>query len=214
MSADCSVDFCVSYDTIYPADCVEWCPIFEYNNIFVCGTYKLDETNKSKTGTINLFALDNQNKIKLIQSISEDAVLDLKWNYLVVSGKILLAAALSGKHVSVYKLGEFSINNFTVDNRFLYNYSIFLDKNDTDLCLSIYASFDLPKTDGESHMSLSIAWSRPDVNGSQSIAFSDSRGYITLVNLNDQLVRSFKAHNFESWIVTFNYEDPNILYTG
>lgn len=82
------------------------------------------------------------------------------------------------------------------------------------MCLSIYASFDLPKTEGESHMSLSIAWSRPNENGSQCIAFSDSHGYITLVNLNDGHISSFKAHNFESWIVTFNYEDPNILYTG
>jgi len=63
-------------------------------------------------------------------------------------------------------------------------------------------------------MSLSIAWSSLYENGSQSIAFSDSCGYITLVNLNDQLIRSFKAHNFESWIVTYNYWEPNILYTG
>lgn len=82
------------------------------------------------------------------------------------------------------------------------------------MCLSLYTSFNLPKTDNEFHMSLSIAWSSLDENGSQSIAFSDSRGYITLVNLNDQLVRSFKAHNFESWIVAFSYGNSNILYTG
>ncbi|CAI6344188.1 unnamed protein product [Macrosiphum euphorbiae] len=183
-----------SYDTIYPADTVEWCPIPEYSNVFVCGTYKLEEASKKKTGTINLFSLDSQNKIKLVQSVPEDAVLDLKWNSFIAlgSGKILLAAALSGKHVSIYRL----------------------DENGTDLSLSLFTSFDLPKTDGESHMSLSIAWSRPYENGSQSIAFSDSCGYITLVNLNDRLIRSFKAHGFESWIVTYNYWEPNILYTG
>lgn len=111
MSAECSVDLYVSYDTIYPADTVEWCPISKYNDVFVCGTYKFDETNKSKTGTINLFALDNQNKIKLIQSIHKEAVLDLKWNPHIVSGKILLAAALSGKHVNIYSLGKFLVNN-------------------------------------------------------------------------------------------------------
>lgn len=84
-----------------------------------------------------------------------------------------------------------------------------------DLSLTIFSTFDLPKTEGELHMSLSIAWSCPDENGSQNIAFSDSRGYITLVNLNNQhIISSFKAHNFESWIVTFNYGEPNILYTG
>ncbi|VVC35683.1 WD40/YVTN repeat-like-containing domain,WD40 repeat, conserved site,WD40 repeat,WD40-repeat-containing [Cinara cedri] len=192
MSAKPSVDLYVSYDTIYPADTVEWCPISEYKDVFVCGTYKLDETNKLKTGTINLFILEHKNKIKLIQSIHGDAVLDLKWNFCIVSGKILLAAALSGKHISVYSL----------------------DKEENDLCLNMYTSFNLPKTDDESHMSLSIAWSSPDENGTQSIAFSDSRGYITVVNLNDCLVRNFKAHNFESWIVTFHYGEPNILYTG
>jgi diphthine methyl ester acylhydrolase len=111
MSMNCSVDHFASYDTIYPADTVEWCPIPKYNNVLVCGTYKLDEANKSKTGTINLFTLDNEKKIKLVQSVSEDAVLDLKWNPFIVSGQILLAAALSGKHVSIYCLGEFSINN-------------------------------------------------------------------------------------------------------
>jgi len=100
-----------SYDTIYPADSVEWCPIPEYSNVFVCGTYKLDEASKTKTGTINLFSLDSLNKIKLVQSVPEDAVLDLKWNSFIASGKILLAAALSGKHVSIYRLGKVSIIN-------------------------------------------------------------------------------------------------------
>lgn len=106
MSGNSKVDHFVSYDTIYPADTVEWCPILGYNNIFVCGTYKLEEANKSKIGTINLFALDNLNQITLIQSISGNAVLDLKWNPYIVSGKILLAAALSGTHISVYSLGK------------------------------------------------------------------------------------------------------------
>lgn len=106
MSGNCSVELFESYDTILPADSVEWCPVNEFNNVFVCGTYKLDEMTKSKTGTINLFALDKFYKIKLIQSVPEDAVLDLKWNPHLISGKILLAAALSGSHVSVYSLGK------------------------------------------------------------------------------------------------------------
>lgn len=120
MSADGCVNLFVSYDTIYPADTVEWCPISGFDHLFVCGTYKLDETNKSKTGAINLLSLDDQSKIKLIQSIPEDAVLDLKWNSRAVSGKILLAAALSGKHVRIYSLGELSIKPTTDDSLKLY----------------------------------------------------------------------------------------------
>lgn len=88
-----------------------------------------------------------------------------------------------------------------------------VDRKDSELCLSVFSSFDLPKTEGEYHMSLSIAWSRHE-NGTQSLAFSDSRGCITIVNMNNQLIRTFKAHNFESWVVAFDYGEPNILYTG
>lgn len=89
-----------------------------------------------------------------------------------------------------------------------------LDKNETDFSLKVYAKYDLPNTGSELHMSLSISWSCPNDNGFQYIAFSDSRGFITLVNFNDGFIRSFKAHNFEAWIVTFNNGEPNILYTG
>lgn len=119
MSTSSNVELFVSYDTVYPADTVEWCPISNYNSVLVCGTYKLDETTKLKTGTINLFTLDEENKIKLIQSIPEEAVLDLKWNSCIVNGKILLAAALSGKHISIYSLGEFLTTVYAIHSTIL-----------------------------------------------------------------------------------------------
>lgn len=121
MSVNLSVDHFDSYDTNYPADSVEWCPILEHNNLFVCGTYKLDEASKSKMGTINLFAIDDQNKLKLIQSILEDAVLDLKWNPHILDGKILLAAALSGKHISIYGLSKY----LTINRNIVYSYKFY-----------------------------------------------------------------------------------------
>ncbi|XP_050419902.1 diphthine methyltransferase [Adelges cooleyi] len=192
MYSDNNVTILDSFDTTYPADTVEWCPIEKYHHIFVCGTYKLNEESKTKTGAINLFTLENQSTIKLIQCLSEDAVLDLKWNNCLYSGKILLAAALSGNHISVYSLDEQEMNP----------------------CLNIFTSFDLPKTCGESHMSLSIAWSNSNTNGLFQLAFSDSNGFITLVNLSDGILRSFKAHDYESWIVAYDFWNHNILYTG
>jgi diphthamide biosynthesis protein 7 len=32
-----------AFDTIFPADSIEFCPHPKAQNIFVCGTYKLDE---------------------------------------------------------------------------------------------------------------------------------------------------------------------------
>ena len=31
------------FDTVFPADCVEFCPHPDASDIFVCGTYKLEQ---------------------------------------------------------------------------------------------------------------------------------------------------------------------------
>ncbi|XP_050538563.1 diphthine methyltransferase isoform X2 [Daktulosphaira vitifoliae] len=178
-----------SHDTTYPADSVEWCPIKDYHHVLVCGTYKLDEEKKIKTGSINLYTLENQITIKLVQCILDDAVLDLKWNYSLFSGKILLAAALSGNHITIYSL-----------------------EMNTGLRLKVFTTFNTPATNNEPHMSLSIAWSK--MNDSFNLAISDSHGFITLVNITNGTIYSFSAHNYESWIVAYDFWNSNLLYTG
>lgn len=37
------------YDTVWPADSAEFCPHPDATDIFVVGTYKLDESEKSET---------------------------------------------------------------------------------------------------------------------------------------------------------------------
>lgn len=39
----------VVFDTVFPADSLEFCPIIGYQNIFVCGTYNLLEQPPSQS---------------------------------------------------------------------------------------------------------------------------------------------------------------------
>jgi len=37
-----------TYDTVYSADSVEWCPAEGFTEFFVCGTYQLVQTDNEK----------------------------------------------------------------------------------------------------------------------------------------------------------------------
>ena len=45
----------VTFDSVYSADSVEWCPTPGFRDIFVCGTYQLVETDKVPLSSITLF---------------------------------------------------------------------------------------------------------------------------------------------------------------
>ena len=50
-----------------------------------------------------------------------------------------------------------------------------------------------------------------------SIVTSDTKGYLNHIQVGEvemDLVNSWKAHDFESWIAAFNYADTNIIYSG
>lgn len=52
---------------------------------------------------------------------------------------------------------------------------------------------------------------------SASIITSDTKGYLNYIEVAEaemNLVNSWKAHDFESWIAAFNYTDTNIIYSG
>lgn len=69
-----------------------------------------------------------------------------------------------------------------------------------------------------SSINLSLDWSdRVNLCPSPSLAVSKSDGSISVLKLGESAldqVLNFPAHNFEAWIVAFNYHDTNILYTG
>lgn len=106
-----------SFDTEFSADSVEWCPVENFQNIFVCGTYQLaqeesasednsseenaseentsEETPKKRLGRIYVFKVVDGRKLELVQRLDVAAVLDMKWAHIRINEKILLAIANS-----------------------------------------------------------------------------------------------------------------------
>lgn len=46
----CACSNMISFDTIFPADSLEFCPISGFQSVFVCGTYKLEDGPAQHTG--------------------------------------------------------------------------------------------------------------------------------------------------------------------
>lgn len=96
-----------SFDTEYSADSIEWCHAEGFRDLFVLGTYQLEEkdadvsANNVRKGRIYLFQYDNVSKgLEKLQQIETDAILDQKWN-----GKCLVTVTSLGS-VQTYELSQ------------------------------------------------------------------------------------------------------------
>lgn len=115
----------LSIDTVLPADSVEFCPHPDASDIFVCGTYKLQEEqnpsptpssgpaanaagqNQIRTGQCLVFeVVESEQEIisaSKIQEISLPAVLDLKWCHTMSSRRPLMAVAKAEGGVDLFE---------------------------------------------------------------------------------------------------------------
>lgn len=67
-------------DVEQPADVVEFCPIPTCENILACGTYLLNERERSKTGKILLYQCSNKpSTLVEVNRVDTPAILDLRW---------------------------------------------------------------------------------------------------------------------------------------
>lgn len=183
-----------TYDTVYSADSVEWCPHNPYQQLFVCGTYQLDDkaesisSNTSQTvrkGRILVFDFDlEQNLLTKKQEIETSAILDQKWN----PSKANLSTVNASGEIVEFKLsseGEL----------------IEIDK------------LKIPNDSEGEQLALSIDWS----SGGDVAAVSDSKGGISLISIEPhgmQCQNRWNAHSFEAWVCAFDKTDRNVLYTG
>jgi hypothetical protein len=67
--ADRAADMHLSIDTILPADSVEFCPHPDASNIFVCGTYKLEEEQNPSPTPSSGSANAGQNQLRTGQCL-------------------------------------------------------------------------------------------------------------------------------------------------
>ncbi|XP_075217689.1 diphthine methyltransferase [Lycorma delicatula] len=204
-----------SWDTEYSADSLEWCPIQKFHDVFVCGTYKLEQNSgnddsvnpkcQQRIGRLYLFVCQNVEPYLLKkQDIEMPAVLDCKWCPVPLLGKVLLAVANAKGKICIYEL-------CTTENG---------DCSNGYPKLVLLVEKELPTHNAEDKLSLSIDWS-VGINccsyNQISLAVSDSKGCISIFLLNDnslELQYHWKAHEFEAWIVSYNYSNTNVIYTG
>ena len=193
-------------DTQFNADSVEWCPLNpEY---FVCGTYQLIEGNcgkenelkssekNSRVGSILLFNYQSSTRSVLeIQKISTAAVTDMKWCSHPVSGKTVLAITSSAGDITLYSLIE----------------------KDGVCNLEKLGTFDVCSPS----LSLSLDWSKIATAkmDSDTVVVSDSSGSVSELRLSGsgnsfELIRRWKAHNFDAWITAYDYWNTSTVYSG
>lgn len=196
-----------TFDTIFPADTVEWCSIEPYRHILACGTYDLiknesDTESTSRQGEILLFRVtsDGECRLELLQKICTSAVLDMRWLHVAdVETRVLLAVADSSGYLQIHQLKD--------------------DGKKIELKLVT----KLKVSDDESVMALSLDWSQEKYTTSDpivntNILVSDSAGQISQFTWREEgeLTKDFTwpAHKFQAWVVACDYSSQYIFYSG
>ncbi|KAH9065753.1 WD40-repeat-containing domain protein [Lactarius vividus] len=192
----------LSIDTVLPADSVEFCPHPEASDIFVCGTYNLEDqqsdqaTSQSPAAQIRrgqclVFEAHSENSedisVSKTQEISLPAVLDLKWCHTEPSRQPILAVADSEGNVNLFE--------WSLQQKQLCNASSLRVAPSHVLCLS-------------------LDWSerRAPTSTASSLVVSLSDGKLTLLEP-DQTVLGLPTLT-EPWCVAWNYWDTNVIYSG
>lgn len=185
-----------SIDTVYSADSVEWCPHEPHHDLFVCGTYQLEDASQvdegqsqfdtkcKRKGRIYFFRFDAtaESLIEVFQ-VETNAILDQKWH----PKEILLATADSKGIITLYRLEHNRLSPVT---------ELKLESEDDDL------------------LALSLDWK----NDGTKLIVSDSKGGVNIINVADshlQLIHNQPSvHSFEAWTCIFDRHDSHIFYTG
>ncbi|KAF8168091.1 WD40-repeat-containing domain protein [Crassisporium funariophilum] len=205
----------VAFDTVFPADSLEFCPTPGLQDIFVCGTYKLDDqapappipddvgsntetvtstkVPQTRRGQCLVFRVKESAEglpFQQIQSIDLPAVLDMKWCHRD-SPDAILGIADSEGNVTLHEWQKGSLHQL-----------------DSVRC----ASSDV--------LCLSLDWSNKRTGGTGlgSLVVSLSNGSLCLLSPVEgcslSVTETWHAHDYEPWIAAWNYWDTNIIYSG
>ncbi|KAL0071975.1 hypothetical protein AAF712_000898 [Marasmius tenuissimus] len=193
----------VQFDTIWPADSVEFCPDPTLN-IFACGTYKLLEgqtdVGQQRVGQCLIYRWSSEPNdpaisAKKIQEVDLPAVLDMKWSHKSLSGRPLLGIADSEGNITLHEWDQDEPHVRKVSS------------------IQVAPSSDI--------LCLSLDWSNRRSSASEPgrIVVSLSNGELSVLDpehtSNESTApRSWHAHDYEPWIAAWDYWDPNVVYSG
>ncbi|KAJ7103526.1 WD40-repeat-containing domain protein [Mycena belliarum] len=185
------------FDTIFPADSVEFCPHPAAQNILVCGTYNLEETSptpaQKRRGQCLVYEVESSTP-RQIQAIDLPAVLDMKWCHGSLSAPPVLGIADSEGNVSLHEWQE------------------------TESQLQTHSSVSCAPSD---ILCLSLDWSsRRNTSGIGSLVVSLSNGSLCILSPREgstsglSVTDTWHAHDYEPWIAAWDYWDSCLLLSG
>ncbi|KAG8998509.1 hypothetical protein FRB94_006854 [Tulasnella sp. JGI-2019a] len=195
-----------SFDTIYCADSVEFCPHPLATDILVCGTYQLQKPDAShptenqspiaqrRLGRCYIFSVDNEGVLTELQRVDLPAIPDMKWSHTYTETNALFAIADAEGSVTLYR--------WSLEKRELQEVQKIRVRDPTNLCLSLDWS-------DRRHVSSGAG---------NSIVVSSSDGTISILAKSDtgemDVALSWKAHEFEPWVATWDYWARDVVYSG
>ena len=158
-------------------------------DVFACATYQLleresEEVQAERTGSVMMYIIEDDHVVKRLQTLKTNAILDMKWHR-TGSQKMLTTADSKGE-VHFYSEKE----NMLVEKALLV-----VDEN--VLCLS-------------------ADWYR-NTDNPEKVAYSMSSGDLALVQLVESepvVVKTWKAHSLEAWIIACDYANSDVFYSG
>ncbi|KAI0801258.1 WD-40 repeat-containing protein [Fomes fomentarius] len=207
------------YDTDWPADSTEFCSHPSALDIFVCGTYKLEQSQtnaiaseaqeenvrgeddgstqtrqqQTRRGKCLLFRVQDDDQLNLLHETELPAILDMKWCHRTPSALPLLGIADSEGHITLHEL-----NN---------------DKSQLKQIQSVEcAASDI--------LCLSLDWSnrRTPTEDYGNLIVSMSNGSLALLRPNKDtglaVTDTWHAHDYEPWIAAWDYWNSSIVYSG
>lgn len=178
-------------NTGYSADTVEWCPIADHRQFFVCGTYHLEESKDlalptRRNGRVDLYKYDQSTDILQKCDFKESAaILDSKWNSF--NERPVVAAATALGEVLLYELSG------------------------RDETIRLMSSVHL-NVDADTILTLAIDW-----NADSKLVATDSKGNVSILQPAEtglEMLSQWKAHSFEAWTCCFDKWNRNVVYTG
>ncbi|EGN99379.1 hypothetical protein SERLA73DRAFT_182338 [Serpula lacrymans var. lacrymans S7.3] len=210
------------FDTVYPADSIEFCPNDDARDIFVCGTYKLEqpepdpsailksteevlESNdveqvkrkqirRGKCLVFEVISRDGK-EFQQIQEFSLPAVLDMKWCHRPAGASPLLGIADAE--------GNITLHEWRADERRLSQ------------------TVRIPCVpDAEDVLCLSLDWSNrryATTSDISSLVVSLSNGSLCILRPAESTMAmsdSWHAHDYEPWIAAWDYWNTNVIYSG
>ena len=185
------------YDTLFSADCAEFCPFEEKKDLLIVGTYQLkdEEDGQKKYGRSDLIDCSGylngvSSRVEPLHSLNSEAILDIKWSGQKIGEKMVFCQVECGglRLMEVFEEEESHKMRQVEDIR----------TNEKDVCLS-------------------LDWNNKLFSASDSkISVSHSDGKISLWQIESRAskTREISAHENEAWVVSFDCHNPNLIYSG